>query len=191
MSSRIYRIYSIHDPPQQSDIDNYANLRLLSLKTDPHCFTSTHQRESKFTQEQWRSRLTTRDKVVLVALGTSSDRSTHEEWLGMVAFLSPEALRSVSFCPPNSTHAGENARVYGLFAMWVHPSHRGKGLGRKLIEAGFAWVQANSEARAVHSYAVALQVKKDNLGAKSLYRTTGFQKVQDEGDNEIWMISRE
>jgi ribosomal protein S18 acetylase RimI-like enzyme len=75
--------------------------------------------------------------------------------------------------------------MYALFAMWVNPEHRGKGLGRRLIDMGLEWVRARDGIRGsdgrpeggVGSVLV-LEVFEDNERARSFYRGTGFQEVE-------------
>ena len=126
MSSFSYDVFLIPKHPTQSDIAKYAGLRLLSLQTNPECFGSNHTRESAFTEMEWRSRLTSHDKAVIVASCRSQagdDRSSgggnsalDSEWVGTLSILTPEALRPLPFTPPIGDIGG-NARVYGLFAM--------------------------------------------------------------------------
>ena len=62
------------------------------------------------------------------------------------------------------------ARWARLYSLAVHPSLRGQGWGKHLIEAGFAWMRAQdlSVCRA--------EVKADNLAARRLYAGCGFQE---------------
>jgi [ribosomal protein S18]-alanine N-acetyltransferase len=53
----------------------------------------------------------------------------------------------------------------------VHPEHRGRGLGRTLLEAVLA------ESRAAGSRAVFLEVRAGNVVARRLYRHLGFREL--------------
>ncbi len=53
----------------------------------------------------------------------------------------------------------------------VHPEHRGRGLGRTLLEAILA------ESRAAGSRAVFLEVRAGNVVARRLYRHLGFREL--------------
>lgn len=61
------------------------------------------------------------------------------------------------------------ARWARLYSLAVHPARRGQGWGKRLIEAGYAWMRANglTTCRA--------EVKADNLAARKLYAACGFQ----------------
>lgn len=53
----------------------------------------------------------------------------------------------------------------------VHPEHRGRGLGRTLLEAIL------DESRAMGSRAVFLEVRAGNVVARRLYRHLGFREL--------------
>jgi ribosomal protein S18 acetylase RimI-like enzyme len=55
--------------------------------------------------------------------------------------------------------------------MIVAASHRGRGIGRALLEHAFAWARTNGKP------ALTLRVFPDNERAISLYRSTGFGDV--------------
>jgi ribosomal protein S18 acetylase RimI-like enzyme len=57
-----------------------------------------------------------------------------------------------------------------LYSLAVHPALRGQGWGKRLIDAGSIWMrtQGLTTCRA--------EVKADNLAARKLYATCGFQE---------------
>jgi hypothetical protein len=63
------------------------------------------------------------------------------------------------------------ARWARLYSLAVHPALRGQGWGKRLIEAGFMWMQQEqlSTCRA--------EVKAGNRAARKLYAGCGFQEV--------------
>ena len=80
--------------------------------------------------------------------------------------------------PPGSVvayvfvQAKEDGTGYVDF-LGVDPAHRGRGLGRALLDAGLAWLFRDRGARAV-----SLTVRADNPGAISLYRDAGFRLAE-------------
>jgi ribosomal protein S18 acetylase RimI-like enzyme len=56
----------------------------------------------------------------------------------------------------------------------VSPAARGKGIGRKLLEA------VEAEARALGCGKVTLEVRSDNQRAMALYRSVGFKSTEPE-----------
>ena len=102
---------------------------------------------------------------------------------------------------PNTVHPqGVDAtRTYFMFGMWVHPEHRQKGVGRKLMEAGLAWARRDAKEgltgqddggeERLWGFEVWLSVKQSNHTARALYEGMGFKEVEDSlGEKgEVWM----
>jgi [ribosomal protein S18]-alanine N-acetyltransferase len=66
-----------------------------------------------------------------------------------------------------SNGRGRWARLYSLA---VHPSLRGHGWGKRLIEAGFVWMQQQRLATC------RAEVKAGNVAARRLYASYGFHE---------------
>lgn len=62
-----------------------------------------------------------------------------------------------------------------LYQMWVAPAHRGRGIGRELLDAVIEW------ARAAGARAVELGVTCGNTPASRLYARAGFVPASDPG----------
>jgi len=60
---------------------------------------------------------------------------------------------------------GDEAHILNLA---VHPDHRGRGLGRRLVEL------VVKEAQAAGARLVTLEVRRENAPARTLYRKLGF-----------------
>jgi putative acetyltransferase len=68
--------------------------------------------------------------------------------------------------------------------MWLRPAHRGRGLGRRLMDACLA------EARGLGCRQVRLDSERRLQAAMHLYRAYGFREVPDYNGNpraEVWM----
>jgi ribosomal protein S18 acetylase RimI-like enzyme len=63
------------------------------------------------------------------------------------------------------------ARWARLYSLAVHPALRGQGWGKRLIEAGFAWM------RQAQLTTCRAEVKADNRAARQLYAGCGFQEA--------------
>ena len=99
-------------------------------------------------------------KSVEVALGRFSCLFVIEEAGRIVGFLAGR-IRSL---PP---HFG-GGFVGFVSEVYVSDSHRGQGLGRKLLAAATEWFLAHKIER------VELQVLVENTGARELYRSMGW-----------------
>ncbi|KAJ3869839.1 hypothetical protein EV359DRAFT_29094 [Lentinula novae-zelandiae] len=166
-------------PLPQSHVDKHASLRLLALRTNPECFSSTLENESRLSPEQWRGRIDTEDRVTFIA------------WVGLVTVLTPEFLQERWDNLPRkfrkfAMQSGKPAHV--LVSMWVHLEHRHKGLGRLLISQAVDWVKNRVEKSGVEDKRgdVVLEVFKQNTGAIVLYRAMGFEDIE-EVPPSIWM----
>ncbi|SHM67784.1 Acetyltransferase (GNAT) family protein [Caldanaerovirga acetigignens] len=70
-----------------------------------------------------------------------------------------------------------------LLSIAVHPSHHGKGIGKKLLEAGLKYIKCMGIKK------IKLEVRPDNKSALSIYEKYGFQKVGKAKDLQgDWLI---
>jgi ribosomal protein S18 acetylase RimI-like enzyme len=122
----------------------WRDIRLEALGSDPEEFGSTLAREQEFGEDEWRARAAEGLKLVALDPGPA----------GLVAA------------------TGEPDGLY-LYSMWVHESHRGRGLGEALVSTVLTW--AAEEGWQV----VRLRVWEDNLPARRLYKRLGFVQSED------------
>jgi ribosomal protein S18 acetylase RimI-like enzyme len=66
----------------------------------------------------------------------------------------------------------EDATVAGLYGLWVAPSARRAGIGRRLVAAAAAWARERGARRMV------LLVVASNADAVALYRQAGFVETE-------------
>ncbi len=70
-----------------------------------------------------------------------------------------------------------------ILSVAVHPDYQGKGVGRKLLEAGLRYLR-NKGVRAVR-----LEVRPDNAVARHLYEKAGFRPCGEYADSQgRWLI---
>ncbi len=126
--------------------------RLAALADAPDAFWSTLADEAEFDEARWRERLTSATSTTFVAVLDGQDVGT------AVA----------------STHLADE-RVAALFAMWVAPSARGRGVGDALVAAVKNW------ARDRGFEAVRLEVTDTNAAAIRLYERHGAVATGERG----------
>jgi GNAT superfamily N-acetyltransferase len=116
----------------------WRDLRLRALRIDPDAFGAAWDRERDFTEADWRARLDAGYAVLGLLDG---------EPVGLGGLYSPQ--RGVS-C---------------VVAMWVVPEHRGRGVGRRILDAVLE--KAPTDDRVVLWVA-------DGNPARRLYESAGF-----------------
>ncbi|MEC0267087.1 MULTISPECIES: GNAT family N-acetyltransferase [Paenibacillus] len=129
----------------------YQALRLKALKLSPEAFGSTYEREVQFTFETFVERVRPADgKFVLGAFDESGSL------VGSVSFVRESGMKS--------SHKGN---VYG---MYVAPEAGGQGLGKKLM---LELIGRASRYEGLEQ--INLMVLSDNVIAKKLYKSLGFE----------------
>lgn len=68
--------------------------------------------------------------------------------------------------------ANGRARWGRLYSLAVDPAHRQQGIGRKLVQAGLAWLGSQ------HVSGCRAEVKAGNASARHLYESLGFTEVE-------------
>jgi ribosomal protein S18 acetylase RimI-like enzyme len=132
--------------PQNAMI--FKHVRLQALQDTPMAFSSTYSAESQLTDADWVKR----------ASQWSGDGST--AYFAMDTAI-PCGIVGGFLDKDDSTRAH-------LASMWVAPSYRRLGIGRKLVDAIFDWARAHG-ARTLQ-----LIVTSNNDGAIKFYQRLGF-----------------
>lgn len=180
-----YKVFALPIAPNKPDIDKFSTLRLLALKMDPASFGSTYEREIAFTEDQWRARLSTHDRATFIA---SVVDTTVEEWVGTASILVPSDMTFESLAPLRDAGVGEGSDIYVLVGMWVHPHHRKRGLGKRLVEETFEWIRRREVG--IKKRTIALQITDENEAGRVLYSRTGFHPVPEVPSDHEWMLAR-
>jgi RimJ/RimL family protein N-acetyltransferase/SAM-dependent methyltransferase len=125
------------------------DIRLRALLDAPDAFGATHEREAEDPEQEWI------EWAADSAEGGSSFTvvaSDGGRWIGLAVGA------------PDRDHPGQA----GLFAMWVDPAARGRGIGRRLVAGVLAWAQASGFP------VIRLRVTIANEAAMRLYERCGF-----------------
>lgn len=192
------------DANLQALVDRFKSNRLEALQLDPDAFGSTYESESQFTYETWLSRITNPLSKTFVALEhqessiTSAEdsddsrlrRLLENEWIGTVTVLGPKSLsgresslsstpwnlftRENSSEPPDLTSIKNSTAVYLIVGMFVSPSRRREGHGRRLVEAALTAAVEESRGASASRVIVSLVVESRNVAARRLYESVEF-----------------
>ena len=140
MSNKIRRLTA-------NDVNVYRTIRLTALQTDRDAFGSTFERESLFDETTWLERITTfKNKPNTVVI---------EEIEGQ-----PIAVGGIGIT--------EEYHVAEIWGMWVTPTARRQGSGRRILCELKKWAKENQIT------GIVLHVFKHNTEAINLYKRCGF-----------------
>jgi ribosomal protein S18 acetylase RimI-like enzyme len=136
---------------RESEWEEYRDLRLKALWSDPTAFGSTLQREEHFTPAMWKERINHGP--------AGSEAAT---WV---------AVDSAGQFVGTTVTATVGETVH-LFAMWVDPDHRGNGIGAQLLDAALDWIRHTHAGRSA-----LLEVNPHQVAAVRLYESRGFRRT--------------
>lgn len=126
-------------------------VRLAALATDPLAFGSNLRREQESETTRWKN------WALRGSAGTNEAIFGAENepgaWVGMIGLFTEDD-------------------VPHIWGMWVHPQHRGRGVGGQLLDRLLGWLASDVPARNV-----LLEVNPSQQAAARLYSTRGFVRT--------------
>jgi ribosomal protein S18 acetylase RimI-like enzyme len=130
------------------DIDDFKAVRLRALQDAPFAFSSTYERESRFSDSEWRARI---------------ERWNGDKGVGYLAMDRdvPCGIAGALLDEVDSSRAE-------LVSMWTAPTHRRQGVGALLVNAVIVW------ARSRKARTLCLMVTHTNAQAIRFYERLGF-----------------
>jgi ribosomal protein S18 acetylase RimI-like enzyme len=136
------------EPITTANIPLFKQVRLRALQDSPSAFSSTYAREAQFDEAEWLRR---------------TMRWSGEKGIGFLALDAgtPCGIAGALLDEENATEAT-------LVSMWTAPTHRNRGVGRRLVEEVQRW------ARSREVCALVLMVTSKNEAAKKFYERLGF-----------------
>jgi ribosomal protein S18 acetylase RimI-like enzyme len=135
--------------PLRSEVQELRRTRLRALADAPLALGEFLAEEEAFPLSYWES---------IADFSEAADER--------VAFVAVQDASFVGMVGGDFRHA--DSGVASLVALWVEPAARGKGVGRRLVQAVVDWAQQRGADR------VELWVVNSNDAAQALYRRTGF-----------------
>lgn len=133
---------------EPGDWEIYRSIRLRALTSDPQAFSTTSAYANGLDDAYWIGRTK--------ATATSN---TDSLWL---AFFKGNPVGICGMFTESSQ--------FILGHMWVDPSHRNKGIGRRLVDAAVGWARSTLPGAIVRLY-----VNANQTGAIGLYSSCGFR----------------
>ncbi|MEH1951344.1 MAG: GNAT family N-acetyltransferase [Nostoc sp.] len=134
----------------KDDTKNYRQIRLEALDKNPDSFGTTYQEEVIKTIEQFRDRIPVDNNNFI--LGCFEDKHL----IGIVAFHQESRIKL-------------RHKAY-ISSMYIQQEYRGKGVGKLLLN------ELIERAKAINDVEILLlDVVKNNVLAKALYLSLGFQ----------------
>lgn len=131
------------------DARQYQNLRLEALQKDPEAFASSYEEEKEYSLETYANRLNSENVFTYGAF-------ENDKLCGVVTLVR-ESKRKTK-------------HKASIFAMYVSPETRGRGVGKRLMGAAIEKAKQMDGVEKIN-----LTVVSSNESAKKLYHLCGFE----------------
>jgi RimJ/RimL family protein N-acetyltransferase len=136
------------------DLNAYSAMRLRGLQESPTAFGSSYEQESKFSPQDFASRIRPHGDPANGMYGAFGDSN---QLMGTIGF--------------SREHHLKRAHIGSVWGMYVLPEFRGKGIGAALLDEALAHARRLPGLRQV-----TLTVTVGNLPAIGLYKSRGFER---------------
>jgi GNAT superfamily N-acetyltransferase len=192
-TSPIYKVIRI---PRTSSrladlVTKFRHTKLAALEADSVSFASQYAIESALPLEVWTNRLSQETTILIcVAISNESipledeDALIQGEWVGFAAVRGPMKYSDYYFYPemglpiPSNPDAETRWHIYDIYTC---PSHRGKGLAKRLIagciETAVEYTTAMSENHQLRLARLNLFMNPKNTWLLKMYENVGFEGV--------------
>lgn len=183
------------DPEWTRYVSRSKPLRLQSLQQDPKSFISKYDSEVKEPIDFWIKRLKDPQAWTVVMVRSAKNQVPSDndvllrddvEWVGFCVMIAPEHMTASSNMDVSVDSAAHvevketDSNDWHMAAVWLRPEVRGQGAGERLIEYGVNVARKGQVQSAAKGSAVTTQVVKGNERALNLYKSIGFQLVDED-----------
>lgn len=127
----------------------FSRIRLRALQTEPNVFGSNYDLESKYTENDWRERLRSKEVAVFLLF----DGET------------PVGMTGAVIAKDDPT--GKTALFWGS---WLAPEYRGRGLSKMMYDARIEWAKAQPAVERI-----IVSHRASNLASKYANQKHGFK----------------
>lgn len=138
-------------PISSESVASFKSVRLGALRDTPSAFGSTYAKESRLSDAEWEQR----------AAQWHGDRS--------ICYLAWDGDQPCGIAA--SFLDRDDATQAHLASVWVPPSHRGRGVGRLLVDGILDWARGRRVEK------MCLTVTSNNDVARRFYERLGFAKT--------------
>jgi GNAT superfamily N-acetyltransferase len=182
----IYKTYRL-DPlsPNFSFLTGkYAAISMAALTTDPTAFGMSYTTEASFTPADWAKRLSRTNVHVFICVAHPLNLAPelydveHGSWVGMVTQIG-STPKSVYWLPESGAEEPLDDGVethWHQTATWNEPAHRGRGIGKQLVETAVAYA-SKSIVGDIQQARVRAFARPGNEASRRLYVGRGFVHV--------------
>lgn len=132
----------------ENDWRDFSQVRLKALQTDPLVFGSNFEKESQFTEADWRERLQAKDSAVFMIFADEM----------------PIGMTGVSVFRDDPTK-----RTAIFWGSWLEPDFRGKGLSDLMYKARINWAKSHPGIERI-----IVSHRASNLASKFANQKHGF-----------------
>jgi ribosomal protein S18 acetylase RimI-like enzyme len=184
MSTSPEFIYRVHRLPSESHLlaflaGKYASLRLNALTLASSAFASNFELESTFSASYWISRLSSPNVQCFIAVAYSPNTPLSQQtidrgdFVGTATLLGPfpKVLYELPLSGGPKTGNDFEELKWQISSVYANPAHRGRGIGKMLVEGPYEYAVQQAEGRKTRVRAI---VHPDNVTAKGLYLKLGF-----------------
>lgn len=137
------------------DSEQYKNLRLLSLKSDPESFLSTLDAEMNRDLEYFAAKIMYASSPPIFGYYGFFE---NDELIGTIQLSNNNLTKTKHFC--------------NIYELYVHPDHRHKKIATRLIDHVIKKVRSINEIEFVRLY-----VNSNNTASIALYKKYGFEQI--------------
>jgi len=136
--------------------EDYKNLRLKALQSEPQAFSSNYSREVKYPNDKWKQRL--------------EESGKGRTWLLFAIDAKMTLVGMIGGYRDDEDVQNNSAQIWGVY---VDKEMRGKGIGKELMNSILEVLRSVPNIKKI-----IIEVNADQKIAKKLYEGVGFKEFE-------------